>query len=204
MRRLVRHCRVLTLPCCVLAAVLAAGCASTGAVPRPFPTPGGRSRVGTPPPAVAVVPAPAVPLAPAGTSIADTAFGLQGIPYRLGGADPDGFDCSGLVQYVLARHGVAAPRVVKDQLEVGEPVRDALQPGDLVFFAVSSRRASHVGIALDGERFVHAPATGQAVRVDSLSSEYWSRRYAGARRVEAPATPPGAAPSPPAAATSLP
>jgi len=163
----------------LLALATAAGCASTGAVPRPFPTPG-RSV-----PEAAPVPPPAAPPAlPAGPSIAGTAFGLQGVPYRLGGTDPSGFDCSGLVHYVLSRHGVPSPRVVKDQFQLGREVRDELQPGDLVFFAVNSRRASHVGIAIDGDRFVHAPATGQSVRVDSLSATYWRERYAGARRVE--------------------
>ena len=171
---------LLLLPIAVLAT--AAGCATSGAVPRPFPTPGR----GVPVPLPAPEPGPAPPDSlPAGASIADTAFGLQGVPYRLGGADPSGFDCSGLVQYVLARHGIAAPRVVKDQVQLGRPVRDELQPGDLVFFAVNSRRASHVGIIVDGDRFVHAPATGQSVRVDSLSAPYWRRRYAAARRIAA-------------------
>ena len=169
-----------------LVAAMGTGCASSGAVPRPFPTPGGPAARADTPPADATTPpadATADHARPAGPSIADTALGLQGVPYRLGGTDPSGFDCSGLVQYVLARYGVSAPRVVREQFQLGRSVRDDIRPGDLIFFAVNSRRASHVGIALDGDRFVHAPATGQSVRVDSLSSSYWRARYAGARRV---------------------
>lgn len=193
------------LACLAMLAAVAAGCASTGAVPRPFPTPGG-ARAEPPPAGTPRVGTTPTPSALTAASIADTAFGLQGLPYRLGGSDPSGFDCSGLVQYVLGLHGIRAPRVVKDQLQLGRPVRDEVRPGDLVFFAVNSRRASHVGIAIDGDRFVHAPTMGQAVRVDSLRSEYWRKRFAGARRIEletntAATTPPDAAPSPPDAVT---
>jgi cell wall-associated NlpC family hydrolase len=107
------------------------------------------------------------------------------VPYRSGGAGPEGFDCSGLVQYVMAQHGLGVPRVVEDQAHLGREVdSEQIQPGDLIFFAVDSRRPSHVGIAIDAERFVHAPKTGQHVRVDALSSPYWRDRYVEARRLE--------------------
>ena len=107
------------------------------------------------------------------------------MPYRSGGASPDGFDCSGLVQYVMAQHGLGVPRVVEDQARLGREIdEDRIQAGDLIFFAIDSRRPSHVGIALDAERFVHAPKTGQHVRIDTLSSTYWRDRYVEARRVE--------------------
>jgi cell wall-associated NlpC family hydrolase len=165
-----------------VAAALGSGCASTGAVPRPFPTPGS----GPPaPPAVESAPSGTLPLPAHGAAIAQTALGLAGTPYRLGGSDPKGFDCSGLVQYVLARHGLGAPRVVDEQVQLGRRIgEDEIQPGDLIFFAVESRRASHVGIAIDGETFVHAPRTGQRVRVDQLNAPYWRQRYRQARRIE--------------------
>jgi murein DD-endopeptidase len=169
-----------------LSAATAAACASTGAVPRPFPTPDRPSAGRAAPPVPAPPPAPgdALPAGPLeGHAIADTALSLRGVPYRLGGANPAGFDCSGLVQYVLGRHGVSVPRVVTEQFRIGQEVRGDLQPGDLVFFGVGSRRASHVGIAIGGDEFVHAPATGQSVRVDSLTASYWRDRYAGSRRV---------------------
>jgi cell wall-associated NlpC family hydrolase len=120
-----------------------------------------------------------------GAAIARTALGLRGIPYRLGGSDLEGFDCSGLVQYVLAQHGVSVPRVVDDQVELGREIDDEeIRPGDLIFFAVDSRKPSHVGIAIGGEQFVHAPRTGQRVRVDALSSPYWRERYKEARRLD--------------------
>jgi cell wall-associated NlpC family hydrolase len=116
--------------------------------------------------------------------IARTAETLLGLPYREGGALPDGFDCSGLVTYVFARHGIAVPRDVKRQASAGWPVeRGDIVPGDLVFFATTGAGPTHVGIAIDGGRFVHAPKTGDVVRVESMSSSYWARRFLAARRI---------------------
>jgi peptidoglycan endopeptidase LytE len=107
----------------------------------------------------------------------------------LGGADPGGFDCSGLVQYVFAQYGVAVPRVVEEQYEVGEKVKDRdIKPGDLLFFKTNSHEASHVAIAIGEERFVHAPNSAGVVRVEALTSVYWGSRYIGARRMAAPAS----------------
>ncbi len=120
-----------------------------------------------------------------GYAIATAAMVLQGTPYRLGGTDPSGFDCSGLVQYVLGRMGIAWPRVVRDQWEAGHPIdASAIAPGDLVFFVTEGGDVSHVGIAIGGDRFVHAPNSRGVVRVETLGSDYWGRRFAGARRVE--------------------
>ena len=106
------------------------------------------------------------------------------MPYRNGGSDPTGFDCSGFVQWVFAQHGLRLPREVRDQFLLGSAVdRDAVQPGDLVFFETISRGASHVGIALGGNEFVHAPSSSGVVRVESYSIDYWKRRFVGARRV---------------------
>ena len=108
-----------------------------------------------------------------------------GAPYRTGGATPAGFDCSGLVEYVYARNGIAVPRTVAEQYQIGRSVRrDDLEPGDLVFFRTVAHGASHVGISLGGGDFVHAPSGSGEVRVEHLSATYWSKRYVGARRIE--------------------
>ena len=123
-------------------------------------------------------------------SVVSSALALQGIPYRYGGSDLSGFDCSGLMQYVFARHGISLPRQTADQYDVGAPVnvRD-VEPGDLVFFQTVSRGPSHVGLAIGNNQFVHAPTTGSVVRVEPLSAVYWARRVVGARRVAWPAEP---------------
>jgi peptidoglycan endopeptidase LytE len=153
----------------------AGGCASTGAIPRPFPVPGG-------PPVQ-----PAAPLVstgdPAGEEIAGTALSLRGVPYRNGGSDPAGFDCSGFVSYVFAQHGVLVPRTVEAQYRAGNGVDSSdLHAGDLVFFDTNGGGVSHVGISLGGDEFVHAPSTSGEVRVERLGTSYWARRFLGARR----------------------
>jgi cell wall-associated NlpC family hydrolase len=116
--------------------------------------------------------------------ITGTALGLRGTPYRNGGADPAGFDCSGFVQYVFAQHGVKVSRKVSDQFHDGKNVDPAqIEAGDLVFFTTVAPGASHVGIALGGDEFVHAPSSTGEVRVERLSAAYWSARFVGARRV---------------------
>jgi cell wall-associated NlpC family hydrolase len=167
---------------------LSSACASTGAVPRPFPSPASRS---TPPPAATPVPTP--PAAESGVitaaealgyRVAATALEFRGVPYRNGGADPSGFDCSGLVAYVFTRYGRELPRVTHLQFTVGRPIdRGALRAGDLVFFSTVAPGASHVGIALDDDEFVHAPNSNGVVRVDRLTASYWRSRYIGARRI---------------------
>jgi cell wall-associated NlpC family hydrolase len=169
---------------------LAVACASTGAVPRPFPVPGGTPRA-TPPTSTGDTqpsPEPDRPVADAvldGYSVSSTALSLRGAPYRNGGTDPAGFDCSGFVQYVFGQHGVALPREVREQFSIGRTVSPAaLEPGDLVFFTTVAPGASHVGIAIGGDQFVHAPSTRGIVRVEALSADYWSSRFIGARRLE--------------------
>jgi cell wall-associated NlpC family hydrolase len=179
----------------VVALVLAAGsgaCASTGAVPKPFPVPSGSSA----PPASGspASPAPPAPSAAApsrarsgidGYALAGTALSLRGAPYRNGGTDPTGFDCSGFTQYVFAQHGVALPREVREQYRVGKSIKQPgdLAPGDILFFATTESGPSHVAIAIGGDEFVHAPSSTGVVRVEHLSSSYWSPRYLGARRL---------------------
>jgi cell wall-associated NlpC family hydrolase len=116
--------------------------------------------------------------------VTGTALELRGTPYRNGGSDPGGFDCSGFVQYVFAQHGVKMPRRVSDQFREGTSVDPSqIEAGDLVFFTTVAPGASHVGIALGGDEFVHAPSSTGEVRVERLSAAYWSARFVGARRV---------------------
>jgi cell wall-associated NlpC family hydrolase len=161
------------------ALVTAAACASRGIRPEPFPTPPSTPE-SSPAPDALFVPRSA---SADGFTIATAALQLQGIPYRLGGTDVHGFDCSGLVQYVFALYGIALPRVVHDQFRVGKGIRlEDLEPGDLVFFS-SEGDVSHVGIVIGGDRFVHAPNARGVVRVDSFASGYWGEHVAGARRI---------------------
>lgn len=112
-----------------------------------------------------------------------TAHRYMGVPYVWGGEDPSGFDCSGFVQYVYARHGVQLPRTADIQYNAGRSVpRGKEQPGDLVFFETYAPGASHVGIYLGGGSFIHASSVG-FVRISSLSEDYFQSRYLGARRV---------------------
>ena len=156
---------------------LAGACASGGAVPRPFPVPGS---------AQTQAPAPARPRPSTSDAYAlvGTALSFRGVPYRNGGADPTGFDCSGFTQYVFARHGVALPREVSDQFQEGDSVKAGdLAAGDLLFFRTTASGPTHVGIAIGGDQFVHAPSSTGVVRVERLSADYWSSRYLGARRI---------------------
>ena len=189
-------------------AAITAGCATTGAVPRPFPgaKPVPARPAPEPPTPIAATPATvpagtdaAVPVATSPTLIGPApteppslaalalaaALQFQGVRYKSGGSDPSGFDCSGLVQYVFARQGIAMPREVRRQFEVGYEIEtDEVRPGDLLFFNTEADGASHVGIAIDATAFVHAPNSRGVVRVERLSTTYWSRRFLGARRIE--------------------
>jgi cell wall-associated NlpC family hydrolase len=172
--------RIARLAVALAFAVYAAACASsTGAVPHPFPM-GGAS----PASAAAAKRTSSGQPAVDGYALVGTALALRGTPYRNGGADPQGFDCSGFTQYVFEQYGVALPRSVREQSQIGKPVKSAvLAPGDLIFFATTDRDASHVAIAVGGDEFVHAPSSTGVVRVERLSAGYWSHRYLGARRV---------------------
>jgi cell wall-associated NlpC family hydrolase len=165
---------------------LASGCATTGGTPHPFPRPGNSPE--TPAealPNAGITPTGTPPARTSGYEISGTALSLRGTPYRNGGADISGFDCSGLVWYVFAKHGVQVPRTVAEQYRAGTSVAASdLQEGDLVFFATTTAAgASHVGIVVGGDSFVHAPTSTGVVRVEHLGSTYWSARFLGARRV---------------------
>jgi len=119
--------------------------------------------------------------------LAENAFSFLGTPYRSGGSSRRGFDCSGLVYYVFNQLGVQLPRTSYEQAHEGIRVaKSALKKGDLVFFRTTRRkseRISHVGIYLGHQQFIHAPAPGEAVRIDHLSDPYWQRTFVTAKRV---------------------
>jgi cell wall-associated NlpC family hydrolase len=121
---------------------------------------------------------------PTGTRVVQLARQYLGTPYQWGGESPrTGFDCSGFAQWLYAQQGVKLPRVAADQFNVGQHVDlKHLQPGDLVFFRDASG-IHHEGIAIGSGQFIHAPHTGDVVKISSLSDPYYARQFAGGRRV---------------------
>lgn len=169
-----------------LMALACGACASGGGVPRPFPgaalPPRGNEPTRTEAPSTPGE-APEIPDSTRAELVA-TALRLRGVPYRNGGSDPSGFDCSGFVQWVFAQHATRLPRGTQDQYHAGNAVDlNRVQPGDLVFFETVSHGASHVGVAIGGDQFIHAPSSRGVVRVESYAATYWSARFVGARRV---------------------
>ena len=110
---------------------------------------------------------------------------LLGSPVVWGGAYPsEGFDCSGLVQYVFRQAGISLPRTADLQFMVGRTVSPArLQPGDLVYFTTYEPGASHVGIYIGGNKFIHTSYTQGVVAVADMNDNYFVQRYYGAKRV---------------------
>ena len=170
----------------VVSVLFSAACATAGGTPRPFPRPGGggAETATASLPNGGAAPTGTRPVRTGGYEISGTALALRGIPYRNGGTDLNGFDCSGFVWYVFGQHGLALPRTVEDQFRVGGVIDPAqLEAGDLVFFSTVAPGASHVGIVIGGDSFVHAPSSNGVVRVERLGSTYWAQRFLGARRV---------------------
>jgi peptidoglycan DL-endopeptidase CwlO len=155
-----------------LAAQARAAAKTQQSAPAPAPAPapsnssGGSSGSSAPPPATH-------------SSVVSIALQYLGVPYVWGGASPSGFDCSGLTMYAYAKVGVYLPHNAAMQYGMGTPVsRSQLAPGDLVFF----NGLSHVGMYIGGGRFVHAPHTGDVVKISSLSEYWYAATYVGARR----------------------
>jgi len=124
---------------------------------------------------------PEATVAPPSThgGVVGVAMQYLGVPYVWGGASPSGFDCSGLIMYAYAQIGVSLPHSTYALWGMGVPVsRDQLAPGDIVFFS----GLGHAGIYAGGGSFVHAPHTGDVVKVSSMSGWYTSS-YVGARRI---------------------
>ncbi len=128
--------------------------------------------------------APSAPSAPAPAAqyggVVGIAMQYLGVPYRWGGADPSGFDCSGFSMYVYGKLGVSLPHHAASQYGMGSPVsKDQLAAGDLVFF----NGLGHMGIYIGGGQFIHAPHTGDVVKISSLSDSWYASTYVGARRL---------------------
>lgn len=116
----------------------------------------------------------------------EIAQSMIGVPYQYGGESPqEGFDCSGLVQYVYQQAGIDIPRTTGQQYRRVQAIPSRfLRPGDLVFFTTKFNRfVSHVGIYLGDNRFIHAPSSGKTVSVDNLRDPYWRRHFASAGRL---------------------
>jgi cell wall-associated NlpC family hydrolase len=127
--------------------------------------------------------------------IVDLAKKYLGTPYSWGGggksgpskgfgrgANTVGFDCSSFIQFLYAKYGVDIPRVTYDQVKVGQKIdRQNLQPGDAVFFAHGGD-VGHVGMYIGNGKFIHAPRTGDVIKISSLDDSYYSQHFYGGRR----------------------
>jgi peptidoglycan DL-endopeptidase CwlO len=157
-----------------LAAQAKAAAKESDSAPEPAPSSGSSGEGGSPAPSPSAAPPPS-----SHSSVVSIALQYLGVPYVWGGASPSGFDCSGLTMYAYAKVGVYLPHNAAMQYGMGSPVsRSQLAPGDLVFF----NGLSHVGMYIGGGRFVHAPHTGDVVKISSLSEYWYSATYVGARR----------------------
>ena len=119
------------------------------------------------------------------TKIVEYAMTFIGTRYVYGGASPStGFDCSGFTQYVFKNFGYSLNRSSAAQIKNGTSIsKDELRPGDLVFFSRAGYAVGHVGIYVGDNNFIHAPSTGDYVKISSLDEAYYLTRYVGARRI---------------------
>src|ERR1700716_1394057 len=126
---------------------------------------------------------PQAQLPPRSPEMVFQALANAGVPYRRGGdSRENGFDCSGLVAHVYREaFGIQLPHNAQAQSPMGKPLTlSQLEAGDLVFYNTERRPYSHVGIFLGDNRFIHAPRSGKAVRVENMRGAYWVRRFDGA------------------------
>jgi len=118
-----------------------------------------------------------------GEKAVKTAISMIGRPYKYQGDSPEGFDCSGLVQYSYLTAGLELPHGTTQLKGLSRPVgKNPLQKGDLFFFNERGKKYSHVGIYIGGNAFVHAPSSSKKVRKDELSDPYWRKTFVEARR----------------------
>ncbi|HEU6454567.1 MAG TPA: C40 family peptidase, partial [Roseateles sp.] len=118
-----------------------------------------------------------------------SAMNFLGVRYTRGGNSVEnGFDCSGFTRHIFEMSvGLVLPRRADEQARDASllPIRQSeLKPGDLVFFNTMKRTFSHVGIYVGEGKFIHAPRTGSAVRVEDMRDSYWAKRFTGARRAD--------------------
>lgn len=120
-----------------------------------------------------------------GNQVLAVANRMLGMPVVWGSASPaQGFDCSGLVQYVFRQAGIDLPRTADLQFEVGKTVaKSELQPGDLVYFTTYEPGASHVGIYTGGNKFIHTSFSQGIVAFGDMNDPYFVARYYGAKRI---------------------
>jgi hypothetical protein len=186
--------RLLLLAAILVAMSLATGCGTPGGpsgarpVVRPGATPG-PPREAPPPSAGAIREVPPGALDRPGKPVPTGAWRGEalawlGIPYRFGGVDRKGIDCSGFVAQVYKKlAGVRLPHSAAAQFQWGRPVSlKNLRPGDLVFFQTEGRSISHVGISIGGNQFIHA-SLSHGVTISSLREDYYAKRFRGARRL---------------------
>lgn len=118
-----------------------------------------------------------------------SAMNFLGVRYTRGGNSVEnGFDCSGFTRHIFEMSvGLVLPRRADEQAKASSLLairQDELKPGDLVFFNTMKRTFSHVGIYVGEGKFIHAPRTGSAVRVEDMRDAYWAKRFTGARRAD--------------------
>jgi hypothetical protein len=122
--------------------------------------------------------------------VVQTALDAMGTPYQWGGSDENGYDCSGLIQYAYAQHGILLPRVSRDQARTGTLIdKDvaALRPGDILGFSINSRGVSHVALYVGSGTFIHSASSGgvklSSLTADDPESRWWRQRWVVARRI---------------------